>query len=106
MEWGGRLGGEDREGWEVGCSGMKWGLGGEWDGLGCSERGERRHCCLTVVQTHRFCWSRRLLGNRRRRELGRWGYMQEENKTIKTQVHHKPISPDPCSRKHGQRKGQ
>ena len=87
-------------------SGMKWGLGGEWDGVGCSERGERRHCCLTVVQTHRFCWSGRLLGNRGRRELGRWGYMQEENKTIKTQVHHKPISPDPCSRKHGQRKGQ
>ena len=101
MVWGG----EERGGWEVGWSGMKWGLGGVWGGVGCSERGERRHCCLTVVWTHRF-WSGRLLGNRGRRELGRWGCMKEENKTIKTLVHHKPISPDPCSRKHGQRKGQ
>ena len=45
MVWGGEVGrgGEGRVGSTMDWSGMKWGLGGEWDGVGCSERGERRH---------------------------------------------------------------
>ena len=101
----GRGGGGEGEG-GVG-SGLEWeGSGMEWDRVGWSERGGRRHCCPKVVGTHRFCWSGRLLGNRGRRELGRWGCMKEEKKAIKTQVYHKPTSHDPCSRRHGQRTGQ
>ena len=79
---GGERGGEEGEGrrgegkrgeGEV-ESGLEW--EGSGRGVGWSKRGERRHCCLKVVHTHRFCWSWRLLVNRGRRKLGRWGCMK------------------------------
>ena len=41
-------------GWGVGWSGMQWGMGGEQDGVGGSERGERRHCCLKLCRLTSF----------------------------------------------------
>ena len=97
-EGGERERGEGGEWVGVGWSGIEWEWNRmEWDGV----RGEREDTAHSQVL---LVWE--VAGQQEEEKIGKVGLHERGEQTIKAQVHHKQISHDACSRRHGQRTRQ